>query len=45
VFCADADARRRFKAYWLFVRPFSGLLRIMILRAVRRAAEDDRADD
>jgi hypothetical protein len=45
VLCADADARRRFKAYWLFVRPFSGLLRIMILRAVRRAAEDDRADD
>lgn len=37
--CADAGARRRFRAYWLLVRPFSGLLRRVMLRAIRREAE------
>jgi len=37
--CADAAARRAFRAYWLVVRPFSGLLRRLMLRAVRREAE------
>lgn len=37
--CGDATARRRFRAYWLVVRPFSGLLRRLILRAIRREAE------
>ena len=36
ILCA-ADARRTFAAYWLFVRPFSGLIRIMMLRAIRNA--------
>ena len=31
--------RRAFRRYWLFVRPFSGLTRILFLRAVRRRAE------
>jgi hypothetical protein len=35
----DGRARRRFAAYWLFVRPGSGLIRILWLRAVRRRAE------
>ena len=39
--CADAGARRAFRAYWLVVRPFSGLLRRLMLRNVRRAAERD----
>jgi hypothetical protein len=34
----DASARRRFGAYWLVVRPFSGLVRRW-LRAARRRAE------
>lgn len=38
VLCAD-DARWKFRAYWLFVRPFSGLIRRMMLRAIRQAAE------
>lgn len=37
--CADAAARRTFGRYWLFVRPGSGLLRRLMLRAVRAAAE------
>ncbi len=36
ILCAD-DARRKFAFYWLFVRPFSGLIRILMLRAIRDA--------
>ena len=35
----DARARRRFAAYWLIVRPGSGLIRRMWLRAVKKRAE------
>ena len=35
----DASARRRFKAYWLVIRPFSGLVRRAWLRAAKRRAE------
>jgi hypothetical protein len=37
--CADRASRRRFRAYWLLVRPFSGLIRRRMLAAIRRAAE------
>jgi hypothetical protein len=37
--CADPASRRRFRAYWLLVRPFSGLIRHRMLAAIRRAAE------
>lgn len=36
---ADPAARRKFARYWAVIRPFSGLLRILFLRAVRRRAE------
>jgi hypothetical protein len=39
VACADPAARRRFRAYWFFVRPGSGLIRRAMLRAVRAHAE------
>lgn len=39
--CVDATARRRFRTYWLLVRPFSGLLRRVILRAIRQEAEHE----
>jgi hypothetical protein len=38
VLCGDA-ARKRFRAYWTFIRPFSGLIRILMLRAIRDEAE------
>ena len=34
--CTDAASRRRFRLYWRVVRPFSGLLRLALLRAVAR---------
>jgi hypothetical protein len=37
--CADAAARRRFRAYWFVIRPGSGLIRRAMLRAVRAHAE------
>lgn len=37
--CADASVRRRFRPYWLLVRPGSGLIRRAMLGAIRRAAE------
>jgi hypothetical protein len=42
VLCADAATRRRFRAYWLAIRPFSGLIRRELLAAVRSAAESDQ---
>ena len=36
--CA-ADARLKFRGYWLLVRPGSGLIRRMMLRSIRRHAE------
>lgn len=39
VLLTDAAARRRFRLYWLAIRPFSGLLRRLLLRAVRRRLE------
>jgi hypothetical protein len=36
--CAP-DARARFRAYWLVIRPGSGLIRRAMLRAIRREAE------
>jgi hypothetical protein len=38
VHVADAAARQAFRRYWFVIRPFSGLTRILFLRAVRRQA-------
>jgi hypothetical protein len=37
VTCGDAESRRKFLVYWFFVRPFSGLIRLLMLRAVKQA--------
>ena len=39
VYLTDGRARRRFGAYWLAIRPFSGLVRRLWLRAAKGAAE------
>ena len=36
--CTDAASRRRFRAYWTLVGPFSGLIRRELLRTLRDAA-------
>ena len=37
--CTDDASRRSFKRYWALIGPFSGLTRVEMLRAIRRAAE------
>lgn len=39
IFLTDGAARRRFAAYWLVIRPFSGLVRRSWLKAAKRRAE------
>jgi hypothetical protein len=41
VICGDPASRRKFLAYWVIVRPFSGLIRLIMLRRVREMAEQD----
>lgn len=43
VLCLDETSRRRFRLYWAFVRPFSGLIRMEALRAIKRQAENAAA--
>ena len=38
----DPVSRRKFAQYWRVVRPFSGLLRLVVLRAAKRRAEGVR---
>lgn len=40
VLCLDQASRRRFRFYWTFIRPFSGLIRMEMLRAIRHEAEN-----
>jgi hypothetical protein len=42
VICGDAISRRKFRAYWFFVGPFSGLIRRLMLKAVKRQCELNR---
>jgi hypothetical protein len=35
----DPVSRRKFGRYWRVVRPFSGLIRVVVLRAAKRRAE------
>ena len=35
----DPVSRRKFGRYWRIVRPFSGLIRLVVLRAAKRRAE------
>ncbi|MEP6731992.1 MAG: hypothetical protein ABJE10_15200 [bacterium] len=39
VLCADSAARRRFLPYWTVIRPGSGLIRRVMLRAIKQTAE------
>jgi hypothetical protein len=42
VVCGDPASRRKFRAYWFFVRPCSGLIRRLMLREVKRATESSQ---
>src|SRR5262249_26334576 len=41
VICGDPASRRKFRAYWTVVKPFSGLIRMIMLRAVKKACARD----
>ncbi|EGH05146.1 hypothetical protein PSYAE_24927, partial [Pseudomonas amygdali pv. aesculi str. 0893_23] len=34
--CLDAVALRQFRPYWYLIRPFSGLIRRRVLKAIQR---------
>jgi peroxiredoxin len=40
----DPVSRRKFERYWRVVRPFSGLIRMSVLRAAKRRAESLQSD-
>ncbi|HMI28551.1 MAG TPA: peroxiredoxin [Gaiellaceae bacterium] len=40
----DPVSRRKFERYWRIVRPFSGLIRMSLLRAAKRRAERQGSD-
>ena len=37
--CLDDESRRSFGRYWMFIRPFSGLIRMEMLKVIKRRAE------
>jgi hypothetical protein len=37
--CTDAASRRSFGFYWTFVQPFSGLIRMEMLKLIKKKAE------
>ncbi|HYC85347.1 MAG TPA: hypothetical protein VEB86_09000 [Chryseosolibacter sp.] len=39
ILCLGGRARRRFSFYWFFIKPFSGIIRMEILRLIKRTAE------
>jgi hypothetical protein len=39
VLCLDEASRWQFRLYWLFIRPFSGLIRREALHAIKRSVE------
>ena len=39
VSCLDLRSRKRFRRYWMLIRPWSGLIRREMLRSVKRVAE------
>ena len=41
ILCTDAASRRSVRRYWRVIRPFSGLIRIVLLRAVAREARKE----
>jgi len=36
ILCLNAKTKRRFSVYWFFVRPFSGLIRLEVLRLIKK---------
>lgn len=41
IYCTDEPSRRRFSRYWFFIKPFSGLIRMEMLRALKRKVKTE----
>lgn len=39
IYCTDPSSQKRFSRYWFFIKPFSGLIRMEILRLIKKQAE------
>ncbi|HYG20733.1 MAG TPA: hypothetical protein VD816_17465 [Ohtaekwangia sp.] len=39
IHCTDSEALRKFSRYWFLIRPFSGLIRREMLKAIKKSAE------
>jgi hypothetical protein len=39
IFCPDPNVRKKFARYWIFIKPFSGLIRMEMLKIIKRKAE------
>lgn len=39
IYCPDEKVRKKFKRYWFFIQPFSGLIRMQMLKIIKRKAE------
>ena len=39
IYCTDEKARQRFRRYWFIIKPFSGIIRMEILKGIRTKAE------
>ena len=39
IMCIGAEARRKFLPYWTLIRPFSGFIRMEMLRIIKKRAE------
>ena len=37
--CTDESSRKKFSRYWFFIKPFSGIIRKEILKAVKAKSE------
>ncbi len=42
ILCLSNKIKRRFSVYWFFVRPFSGFIRLEILRLIKKTTAADR---
>ena len=43
IYCTDEPSRKKFSRYWFFIKPFSGLVRMEILRALKRKVKTEHA--
>jgi len=41
ILCLTKKSKSRFSFYWFFVRPFSGIIRLEMLRLIKRKAENN----